>query len=219
MPKPTSSSSKKASLLRPRTLVVALLIIVGALFVINEIRTNIVASRNPVAGSIEIKFNDGVTVNQAADLLRRENIKDLNDEELRYYDIFFTPNDYRAIKTSQFDIVKNKLSNYAEVTSFADATNDGSSRANPDETWVKISFRQDVNIERLIEILEASGLGLGANPENPLRLDRTMIVQADSIQQKTYIKKLKKSALVQSATWSESGGLCAGTSSDPQGCE
>lgn len=219
MPKPTSSSSKKALLLRPRTLVAAFLIIVGASFVINKIRTNIVASRNPVAGSIEIKFNDAVTVKQAADLLRNESIKTLNREELRYYDIFFTPNDYRAIKTSQFDIVKNKLNAYPEVTSFADATNDGSSRANPDETWVKISFRQDVSKERLIEILEASGLGLGGNPENPLRLDRTMIVQADSVKQKTYINKLKKSALVQSATWSESGGLCAGTSSELQGCE
>lgn len=69
-----------------------------------------VSSTNFEPGEITVTFKDAVTFTQAKQLINSYNL-DLSQPDSVYMNSF-TPWDYRAVKTSQFDQIRSNLKNY-----------------------------------------------------------------------------------------------------------
>jgi hypothetical protein len=183
-------------------LVVAIMAIagVGGWYGINhhkQIDSSGVSSNNFQPGVISITFNDGVTFQQAKELITSYNLS-LEQPDTVYMNSF-TPWDYRAVKTEQFGQIRTSLKAFPEVTSFEDASNDGSSRAGSGYTWVKVTFRQDTTTSQIVAILKSSGLGLGQTPDHPIIVLRSLDLKVPDGDEDSYLKKFKQKPIVQAA--------------------
>ena len=174
--------------------------VISGWYVVNHhkyIDSSSINSNNFQPEVISITFKDGVTFQQAKKLITSYNLN--LEQPDTVYTNSFTPWDYRAVKTNQFDQIRSNLKIYSEVTLFEDASSDGSSRAGPGYTWAKVTFSQDASMSRIITILKSSGLGLGETPDHPIIVFRSIDLKVPVGQEDTYVDKFKQKSFVQSA--------------------
>lgn len=147
---------------------------------------------------IQVTFKDGVTFQQADSLIKSFGLNHMNPQTDQ--EESFIPYFYRAIKKTKFDQVAANLKNYPEVVSFIDDSSDPvNNRANPDEFWTKIVFKQDTTWPRIKQIFVDSGFGLSNQPESGFTL-RTFYLVTPKGQETLYVAKFKQDPLVKSAT-------------------
>lgn len=146
---------------------------------------------------IQVTFKDGVTFQQADSLVKSFSLSYMNPQADQ--ENGFIPHFYRAIKKIKFDQVAANLKNYSEVVSFADVSSDPvNNRANSDEYWTKIVFKEDTTWSRIKKIFVDSGFGLSNQSESGFTL-RTFYLVTPKGQESLYVTKFKQDPIVKSA--------------------
>lgn len=146
---------------------------------------------------IQVTFKDGVTFQQADSLVKSFGLSYMNPQADQ--EDGFIPHFYRAIKKPKFEQVAANLKNYPEVVSFIDDSSDPvNNRANPDEFWTKIVFKEDATWPRIKQIFVDSGFGLSNQSESGFTL-RTFYLVTPKGQETLYVTKFKLDPLVKGA--------------------
>lgn len=147
---------------------------------------------------IRVDFKDGVTFQQADSLVKSLNLSYWNPQSDNEQN--FVPHFYRGIKKTQFNQVAANLKKYPEVVSFIDDSSDPiNNRANSDEFWTEITFKEETTWPRIEKIFVDSGFGLSNQPESNFT-SRTAWLTTPRGQEDFYVNKFKQSPLVKSAS-------------------
>lgn len=147
---------------------------------------------------IQVGFKDGVTFSQADSLVKTFGLSYMNS--LADQEGNFIPKFYRAIKKTKFDQVAANLKNYPEVATFIDDSLDPvNNRANPDEFWTKIVFKENTTWPRIEKIFIDSGFGLSNQPESNFT-SRSVFLVTPKGQESLFVAKFSHNGLVKSAS-------------------
>ena len=155
-----------------------------------------------VPGEISAVAKDGTTVDQVYQLIEELGLAKFN---VKLSEELFTPTEWRGIKKTEYQGVRDKLLSYPLVVSVIDdSANPSNNRAAGDEYWIKMVFKQNATNQDIKDILIIVGIGQSWQTNYSTK-DFYLTVPAG--QEDNSVKKLKKSPIIDHAERVQAGVL------------